>query len=115
MTDFVPYIDNNLSLFSNKNKEYISGIDNNKSKEYIVQNLLTEVTFENDTYISFIDTYFFCDKIKSSIILSNILFPLFHRGSTKNIHKGQHQSKGECNHQDMVRIVGGRSRPPFLY
>ena len=46
MTDFVPYIGNNLSFLENKNN-YISGIDNNKNKEYIVQNLLTEVTFEN--------------------------------------------------------------------
>ena len=40
MTDFVPYIGNNLSFLENKNN-YISGIDNNKNKEYIVQNLLT--------------------------------------------------------------------------
>lgn len=32
MTDFVPYIDNNLSFLENKNKEYIA------------KNLLTEVT-----------------------------------------------------------------------
>ena len=43
--DFVPYIDNNLSLFLLENKEYISGFDNNKNKEYIAQNLLTEVTY----------------------------------------------------------------------
>ena len=34
VTDFVPYIDNNVKLFSNKNN-YITGIDNNKNKEYI--------------------------------------------------------------------------------
>ena len=44
VTDFVPYIDNNVKLFSNKKDINISGIDNDKSKEYIVQNLLTEVT-----------------------------------------------------------------------
>ena len=42
VTDFVPYIDNNVKLLYNENKEYISGIDNNKNKEYIVQNLLTK-------------------------------------------------------------------------
>ena len=43
VTDFVPYIDNNLSLFLNKKDINITGIDNNKNKEYIVQNLLTKV------------------------------------------------------------------------
>ena len=44
VTDFVPYIDNNVKLFLNKKDINITGIDNDKSKEYIVQNLLTEVT-----------------------------------------------------------------------
>ena len=44
VTDFVPYIDNNLSLLYNEKDINISGIDNNKNKEYTVQNLLTEVT-----------------------------------------------------------------------
>ena len=43
VTDFVPYIDNNVKLFLNK-KDIYSGIDNNKNKEYIAKNLLTEVT-----------------------------------------------------------------------
>ena len=47
MTDFVPYIDNNLSFFLNKKDINISGIDNNKNKEYNAKNLLTEMTFEN--------------------------------------------------------------------
>lgn len=45
VTDFVPYIDNNMLLFSNKNN-YISGIDNNKINNIPVQNLLTEVTLK---------------------------------------------------------------------
>ena len=32
VTDFVPYIDNNVKLFSNKKDINISGIDNNKIK-----------------------------------------------------------------------------------
>lgn len=47
MTDFVPYINNNLSFLYNKKDINITGIDNNKNKEYNVQNLLTEMTFEN--------------------------------------------------------------------
>lgn len=46
MTDFVPYINYNLSFFLNKNN-YNTGIDNNKNKEYTAKNLLTEITFEN--------------------------------------------------------------------
>ena len=51
MTDFVPYIDNNLSFFLNKktiNNSY-SGMDNNQSKQYNAQKLLTEVTLLNTT------------------------------------------------------------------
>ena len=50
MTDFVPYINNNLSFLENKNN-YISGFDNNKNKEYTAKNLLTEITFENASEI----------------------------------------------------------------
>ena len=44
VTDFVPYIDNNLSLLYNEKDINISGIDYNKNKLYNVQNLLTEIT-----------------------------------------------------------------------
>ena len=58
MTDFVPYIYDNKSLFLRKNKEYISGLDNNENKEYIVQNLLTEVTFDGkNTKRKFVDKF----------------------------------------------------------
>ena len=35
VTDFVPYIDNNVKLLYNEKNINISSIDNNKSKEYI--------------------------------------------------------------------------------
>ena len=65
MTDFVPYIDKDWSLFLLENKEYITGFDNNKSKLYNVQNLLTEVTFDDKyTKRQFVEKFIIGGKIK---------------------------------------------------